>query len=102
MTVTGHATDTIFNRTFQTRLPLCTVVLGTKGVTVHRSHGSVHTTVWTSWLSMSLVQQKKKYKKTPMHQARFLFIYFEQKEVEITVCSVQSDTNQLELSMAWR
>ena len=46
--------------------------------------------------------KKKKYKKTPMHQARFLFICFEQKEVEITVCSVQSDTNQLELSMAWR
>ncbi len=55
-----------------------------RGVTVHRCHGSVHTsvrgvTVRYNFGSTRKIQQ--------IYYARFLFIYFEQTVVQITILS---------------
>lgn len=51
-----------------------------RGVTVHRSHGLAHTTVWTSWFGKDLVAQEKK----NMRKSTFNFVYFEQAAVQVT------------------
>ncbi len=52
----------------------------TRGGTVHRCHGSVCTLVRGSRFDTILVQQEKK-----IYNARFLFIYFEETVVQITI-----------------
>ncbi len=51
-----------------------------RGGTVHRCHGSVRTSVRGSRFDTISVQQEKK-----IYYARFLFIYYEQTVVQITI-----------------
>ncbi len=52
-----------------------------RGGMVHRCHGSVRTSVQGSWFDTISVQHEKKL----IYYAQFLFIYFEQTVVCVTV-----------------
>ncbi len=57
-----------------------------RGGTVHRYHGSVRTSLRGSRFDTISVKQKKK---SEIYYAQFLFIYFEQTVVQITILSIE-------------